>query len=285
MRLFKECAAICLQNFRKWTTDYKIWITAIILCILVHSYWSDISIINQSLGMKSSPWIFPFLYSQFYMKLLFTLPLILIFCNAPFIDSNQIFVIMRSGHRKWIISQILYIIFASAIYYIFIFALSILIGLPYSDWQLEWGKVINTISVTNAAQNNGVFFVEMSPVVTRFFDPIQACWFTFLLSWLCGIFLGLIIFLLNLITNTKFAGITVSASFTVFSFMVANGDLGFLLKYSPVSWNTLNNLDVGKITPNPSFVYCLLVYLMSAFVLISVILLAGKKSTIDIAQQ
>lgn len=285
MKLFRTSFFICIQNFRKWTTDYRIWILGIIICILIHSYWSDMEIISNSIGIKPSQWIFPFLYSQFYMKLIFTLPLILIFCDAPFTDSNQIFVIMRSGRKSWALGQILYIFMTSAVYYIFIFAATLFFSLSCSDWSMEWGKVINTIAHTNIAQNNGAFFVEASSLITTFFSPVQAVWFTFLLSTLSAAVLGLIIFFVNITTNAKSIGMAVSASLAVLSFMVANGDLDYLLKFSPMSWNTLNNVDVGGKTFNPSFEYCIAVYLGFIFILTILIMIKIRKTPIEVCNK
>lgn len=86
MKWFKSIFSIVLQNFRKWKYDCRIWIALFIVLIFIHSLTKGLSDICDYTGVKSSPWTFPFLYMQYYNKMLFFFPLILIFSNAPFID-------------------------------------------------------------------------------------------------------------------------------------------------------------------------------------------------------
>ena len=59
---------IALQNIRKWRTNARIWILLILTTTFVHSYTKEISTYAQYIGMKSSPWIYPFLYTDRYIK-------------------------------------------------------------------------------------------------------------------------------------------------------------------------------------------------------------------------
>lgn len=280
MKQFKIIMGISFQNIRKWTVNYRIWMIFAVIMILIHSYWNDIHTISDYLGASPSLWVFPFLYSQFYMKLIFTLPLVLLFCDAPFIDDNQIFVIVRAHRLKWLCGEQFYIVIASALYYIFIFAATVLFGLQYADFDTGWGKVLHTISETNIAGYLQCHFVSVSGFVIKYFTPLQGIWFTFLLSWLNGIVIGEIIFFFNLCTKTKYTGMIISSSLVLFDSFIENYNEN-LLKYSPFSWNTLDNLDVGGKTNNPSFVYCIIVIctLIVAFMLL--VFLFGRKIQIN----
>lgn len=273
MAWIKSILGITFQNFRKWKKDYRIITIAIVLFLLVQSYVSDMQDIAEHLNTSASLWTFPFLYSQFYMKLVFTIPLVFLFCDAPFQDSNYLFVIVRSGRIKWAVGEIFYIILASAIYYIYIFLLTIILALPHGEFSLEWGKTINTISQSNIAYSMEKYYIECSSLVVKCFTPLQAVGFTFFMSWLCGCFIGLLIFFLNNVTGKKIIGITVSSLFVVFSILVANGGFEKYLKYSPVSWNTLNLIDVGGYTQYPVFSYCCSVLLSLCGILVLLIIL------------
>ena len=120
MNFFKVSFSICLQNLRKWSKDYRIWSIFALLFIVIQIYVDDIKKLSLYLDCDIPVWIFPFMYSQYYTKVLFTVPIILLFCNAPFIDQNQLYIYIRSGRKKWLTGQILYIIAASFIYYLFI---------------------------------------------------------------------------------------------------------------------------------------------------------------------
>ncbi len=274
--------SICLQNLRKWKTDYRVWVLAILSLIMVWIYIDDINRVAEGLGTAMPIWIYPFLYSQFHTKLIFTLPIILFFCNAPFVDGNQMFVYMRTGKNKWLCGQIIYIAAASAIYYIFLIAATLISSvLAGGEISMEWGKTLTTTANSNAALYFGSPFIMVSPIVTAFFSPLSAMWFTLLMSWLCAMMIGLMIFFCNTITGTRALGITFTSMLIVLSALVDNG-FPKLLTFSPISWNTLDKIDVSGYTTNPTFGYCVTAYLILILLLITGIFVFGKKQAIDL---
>lgn len=282
MKSLKCVFSICAQNMRKWQTDYRVWCIAILMIVMVGIYVDDMQRISKILGTKMPIWIFPFLYSQFHTKLIYTLAVVLLFCNAPFTDRNQTYVFMRSGRIKWLCGQILYIITASGAYYLFLLIISLLFTVLSGELTLDWGRTLNTIAFSsNAIGQANAPYIEIPFVVITFFKPLQAVWFTFLMSWLGGVFLGLLIFFCNLVSSTRSLGILISAALVIISSAVENEFLGKLMPYSPVSWITLDNIDVGGLTTNPSFTYCVSVYAGLLVVLTVLILLFGRKKSLD----
>lgn len=53
------------------------------------------------------------------------------------------------------------------------------------------------------------------------------------------------------------------------------------VRFSPISWNTLNNIDVGNMTAKPAFSYCMCVYGGLIIVLIAGIFIFGRKKSLD----
>ena len=292
MKLLKAVSAICVQNLRKWKTDHRVWIIGLICCVMILVYFDDMERIVKGLGLTMPIWVFPFLYSQFHMKLIYTLLLVLFFCNAPFIDSNQTFMYIRSGRIKWLLGQMLYVVVSSSIYYLFLLTLSLLSAVAAGgEINFEWGKTLVSVATSDAAGRFGSPFIDASLTVLTYFSPLSAAWFTFLLSWLCGSMIGLIIFLCNILTGTRFLGIIASSILVVLSAVLEN-DFTYLIKdmflkdiilpFSPISWTTLNNVDVGGLTQNPSFGYCITFYLTAIVLLIAGILIFGKKQSMDV---
>ncbi len=287
MELLKPVFAICVQNLRKWKTDYRIWIIGLIGYITILVFVDDMERITTGLGTAMPVWIFPFIYSQFHMKLIYTLLLVLLFCNAPFIDSNQTFMYIRSGRIKWLLGQMLYVIAASGIYYLFLMIVGFLsAAFAGGEINLEWGKTLSVVANSNAAGRFGSPFIEISNTVIIYFSPLNATWFTFLLSWLCGSMIGLIIFLCNMLTQTRFLGIAISSALIILSALIEHS-LNYMtsskyLPFSPISWTTLNHVDVAGLTQNPSFGYCISFYLIAIALLITGILIFGKKQSMDV---
>lgn len=251
------------------------------MIIIIQIYVDDMRKVAEYLDTSVSIWIFPFLYSQFHTKLIYTLPVILLFCNAPFSDNNQVFVYTRVGRKKWLCGQMLYIVLAAAVYYFFLLIASLVSTVFIGEMSMEWGKTLQTLAVSNVALKVGCPFVDISSLIVDFFTPLQAIGFTFLVSWLCAIFLGLLIFFCNTVFKTKFIGTTISSALVVLSVLVENGGYPFIIPYSPVSWNTLDNIDVGGLTTNPSFGYCIGVYLTLIAILIAGIFIFCRKQNLD----
>ena len=282
MRAGKSVIQIGMMNFRKWQTDYRIWCIGILLAVMTAIYADDMRKAAKLLGTDMPIWIFPFLYSQFHTKLIFMLGVVLMFCNAPFIDSNQVFVYMRSGRVKWLCGQILYIAAASAAYFLFLLAISLLFTMFSGGISLEWGKTLVSLSYDSRIHTMAdAPFVEVSAKVITFFTPLQAIWFTFLISWLGGIVLGLLIFLCNLLCRSKLTGILVSSFLVVICSVIENEGWEALLPFSPISWTTLDNIDVGGLSRNPTFTYCMCVYAGIIIMLTASIIIFGRKKSFD----
>lgn len=282
MNSVKSVFSICAQNFRKWATDYRMWTIAVLLIVMTFIFADDVRKNAAVLGSDVSMWIFPLLYLSRYMKLVFTLPVVLMFCNAPFVDKNQTFVMMRTSRVKWLCGQILYIIVASAVYYLFIFLLSVLSTVFIADFSFDWGGTFYSLAYGGISMPDNVMKVEVPKIIIEYFTPIQACLFTFLMSWLAGIFLGMIIFFFNLVTQNRNVGIVVSFAFVVWAFMVKDTfGLGRYRKISPISWNTLENIDVGGLTQYPTFPYCVSVLSVSILLLIVGSFVFGRMKSLD----
>lgn len=281
MNFLKTALRISAQNFRKWQTDYRIWTIAFFIIILTLIYVDDIKKVADYLGSEVPVWVFPFLYPKPYQKALFTLPVVLMFCDAPFVDKNQVFVMMRTSKIKWLCGQLFYIISAAAVYYLFIFAISILFTIIYGGFSLEWGKTLTEMAYDgNLAYVAGAGSLTVSQKTVKYFTPLLACFYTYLMSWLTAVFLGLLVFVLNLFTGSRIWGIAVSCFFVILN-SIAKGHK-YLDRFSPVTWSTLDGIDVGGITVRPSFAYCITAVLVSIILLAASVLIFGKKKNFDV---
>lgn len=285
MKCVKSVLNICIQNVRKWTSDYRVWVIAALLFFVCFDNAASLSELAEVYGVKSTLWYFPFAYMSFHTKLIVTLPLILLMCNAPFSDANNLFVIARAGRTKWICGQLLYIALASGIYYLFIFVCSFVTALPYAELSAEWGSLLTTIAYNGQSASYIIksHFVVVSGRVLRCFTPLFACWFTFLLSWLNGIMLGLIICAGNVIFRKKSIGCGFAGFLIVLSGFFEQEGMGWYryIWFSPVSWTTLDRVDVGGTTEYPSFYYCITVYLTAILILAAVIIVYIRKRSLE----
>jgi hypothetical protein len=278
MKLFKAATCVCFQNFRKWAVNYRVWIIVIFAIILTREFTKDIANFSAQIDIPVSPWMFPFLFTQRYVKLLFFFPLILLFCDAPFIDENEPYVIFRSGRKAWSFGQMGYIFLSSAVYFLFLILCTLILNIANLEFTSEWGKVLGTLAKTNASQIMGVK-ITISSTILHYFTPIQAMWFSFFLSWLTGIFLGLLIYVINSVSNTRTLGV-LSASF--FLLLDATFRTDKLWWFSPVSWCNLTRIDIGGLSQKPTitFIYCAFAVIITGLTILSVYI--NKKQAIHI---
>lgn len=280
MKFVRTAFSICIQNIRKWKSDYRIWTIVILLIFMLKIYVDDLSNLCGQLNADFPLWFFPFLYQQYYMKVIFSIPLVLLFCNAPFIDDNQIYIYIRCGRTKWLFGQLLYILISSAMYYAFLMIACPLIALIYGGTPTtEWGKVLKTVAEMNIS---GYQFIDASDMVIRCFKPLQACFFTFLMSWSNAVLIGIIVFALNYLLKQKYVGIIVASFLVVFSFFVEISGYTKLIYLSPNSWVTLDKIDIGNTTNYPNFTYCILFYWITILTLVLLIFLLGRKREFDL---
>ena len=257
------------------------WVIAAMIIVMTFIFADDVNKNAAMMGTDMTLWIFPFLYTRPDMVLIFTMPVVLMFCNAPFLDKNQTFVMMRASRTKWLCGQLLYIILASAVYYLFVFLISILSTVFIAEPSLDWGGTIYSLAYSRL-QWEGVPLVQIPKLIVEYFTPIQACWFTFLLSWIGGVFLGMIAFSFNLITQTRSIGTAVATAFVVWGSWVRYvSGIQRYRKLSPISWITVDYIDVGGMTLYPTLSYCLTVFFVSILVMIIGVFVFGRKKSLD----
>lgn len=184
---------ICIQNIRKWGSNSRIKMSLFLSVLFVYIYTEGLGTLSDYVGVKVNPWIFPFLFTYRYMKIVYLLLLIAIFCDAPFVDKNQVYVMLRTKRTTWCIGQIMYIIVSSFIFTLWLLIISILINIRYMQWGTGWGNVLGAAGTTSAMNlleiKNSTVLV--SGIVIKYYKPQQAVFFSFLLMWLSFILVDL----------------------------------------------------------------------------------------------
>ena len=216
--------------------------------------------ISDYTGEKLSPYIFPFLTTYRYMKILYLFPVIMIFSDAPFIDSNQQFVMVRSGRLSWGIGQMLYIVVGSFCYTMFMLLSSIIVNIGHIQLDTSWGKGLILAATTNLTSALGIQYdtVKVTGSIVRYYTPAQAMLWSFVFLWMICTILGLIIYDLNILFKSNAVGVLVTGFMVFFTAIV--DEVQQFMWFSPVTWSSLNNIDVAKTTSLPSFYFVLYMY-------------------------
>lgn len=251
---------ICIQNMRKWIGNSRIIVSLIVIFLFTYLYTKGLWKISDYTGEKLSPYIFPFLTTYRYMKILYLFPVIMIFSDAPFIDSNQQFVMVRSGRLSWGIGQMLYIVVGSFCYTMFMLLSSIIVNIGHIQLDTSWGKGLILAATTNLTSALGIQYdtVKVPGSIVRYYTPAQAMLWSFVFLWMICTILGLIIYDLNILFKSNAVGVLVTGFMVFFTAIV--DEVQQFMWFSPVTWSSLNNIDVAKTTSLPSFYFVLYMY-------------------------
>ncbi len=256
MQIFKHSLHCFAIELRQRAKEYQTWTLFLLLCIVLQQYTNETFLYADTTGYKVAPWIFPFInYTRLLRILILTLFMPLI-CTTPRITAIHTYIIIRSKHLAYFLGQCFYIVFASIVYSFLVMLLPILLNLTKIEWNTDWGKVIGTLSQPNIS---GFLpsTISYSSNIVKHFTPIQAMLHSFSLMALSFLFVGLLMYIFNMITPKYHTGIFVGTFFILFDFFLAT-DIVYskLLWLSPLSWSKLSIIDYQHTTRNPTLLYC-----------------------------
>lgn len=269
-----KCAML---NFRKWGSCYRIYI--VIASVLVFTYIRTDSIREyaKNIGMAVTPYFFPFQFSDGTTSMLFYFALVLLLCNAPFTDNQQMFVMLRTGRRKWFAGQILYVFLANICFFLLVAIASIVLFFPWVGISASWGSIF-TVMAENP-QLSGIF---MDSLVIYQYQPFIACGITFGMNILVGTLYGLVIFYGNMFGSRVF-GPAVAVSWIVLSNIIEITGMHELYYISPLNWGN-PDIFIGTET-DVTYTYAIIFLLSGILLLSALILRKSKRYTIEALEE
>ena len=275
----KAICAIALYNLRKWAINPRIYLIFVMVTLYLHSILSPIRNFCVQASHNITPYVFPFIMSHTNSILLIMLGIALLFCDAPFIEIDQPYIIMRSGRTVWALGNLLYMLIASFIYFFFVLTCSIALLSPYLEFSLDWGRVIGTFAQSNVAPQQNIF-VPFSFTIYNAYTPIAALLISFSNCCLIAFIVAMLMFVLNM-NYSRFSGILAAAILLFWQVVVTNTWTGFT-KFSPVTWVSLSSIDTNGSTLYPSLLY-IHTAIVSMVILLSLLCVFSiKKRDIDI---
>lgn len=244
MRELRKMIHICGIRFRQTATEAKGLVLLLIVPTIIWSIVQPVVDMSFSIGKPVTLMGIAFVFSDMYgaaASLLFSLGVMLLFCDAPFCDEQQVQCLARCKTRTWICAQLLYVACLSAVYVIYWLLSMMLVIAQNADWQLEWGTVWNTLARTNAASQFGVS-LECPFGLIRQYEPAESLLLSMLLKFAYSCFIGNVCFGVNLLTHSN-AGLIISGFFALQDFVAINL-MGYQYTwFSPATLSRLSALD------------------------------------------
>lgn len=274
----KKILLVCIYNIRKWPSNPRIYLIFLSSILYLHSLLMPVLTFCGKSGYRITPYLFPFIMSDSNSVLLFSFGVVFLLCDAPFIEEDQPYIIMRSGREIWTLGETTYIFMSAFIYFAFIIIASIAILFPYLEFIPDWGKVIGTFAQTPVASLHNIT-IPFSFRIFNAYKPLTAMSISFFNCWLVSFVLGLIMFFLNL-NFTRFSGILSSSILIFWQVVVTKTWTGFT-KYSPVTWFSLSCIDTTSSTLYPTLKYIYTIVCISILALLILCLHSTKVRDIN----
>lgn len=242
MQNVNKSLRICNNNILKWTSNNRVIMIYILLIILVYFYSKELILFSRSMPYNIMPCIFPFLLNSRISKYLIMIGIIVLFYDAPFVDINEKYIIIRSGKKNWAIGIIIYIMIAAAIYFIILTIFSIIVFSPNIFFANSWGKLMNTAALN--PMKSSPLYIDYA--ILKTYNPLRAYLTSLFLNWCAGTTIGLIMFLINIYFRPY---IGVIAALVIISMDVLFDPTAILTisnKYVYISPLTLTNLKITE---------------------------------------
>lgn len=152
--------------------------------------------------LKATPFLFCFLFAHASVIFCFLAGIVVLFSNAPFFGRSQMFLLIRTGKLSWAAGQILYLIAGSALYFSFLYVMSLLFLFPHISFENQWGSVWNTLARTDIGLDYGINLAVSSDIL-NIFTPAELLGWTLLMGVLNSLFLGLVLFFCNIFSRRE----------------------------------------------------------------------------------
>ena len=253
----------------------------IILFVAFDSFYVELDYACKILDYPCSFWYFLNIMTNHFMCGAIGLSAVYLFSNAPYLNRNGMYQMIRQGKYKWLLSQLGSIILSGFSFTAVLFFTGWIRMLPHMDWTLSWGRMMKTLAVTNAASQLNVTFV-LKPSFMQSMEAWQAGLLAFMLDSFVFILIGFLLLAIGLLCNRMtaliFTGILAIVPFVTNSWNLSRHLMINL--FCPVSWLQTGlfyteNMTYAEMPPVLWIWGMLAVYLALAVVLA---LLAAKRN-------
>lgn len=279
MATCRKAWKVCTLQWRKELFTARTAVIFLMLFCYIRMLVSPLNVFSQSVGIKTTPWVFPFLTNNVMCQVVFAAFAIFLFCKAPFWGKEGYYMLARAKKVPMVLGIFLYLVTMSAFFTAALFLFSLINLLPHLSFSSGWGKVLGTLCYTGASAD-GLSFAISEQIVSGF-SPVEATVLAFLLEWGCVTFLGGLIYSLNYMIGHQ-AGTIAAAGLTALDYAIVNLLPYRYYHYSPLSLAKLDTLRGIALWGYPSLEYAFLFFTVSGVVLIGICVIYTKMKKGDL---
>lgn len=214
----------------------KVYIVLIFQFIITHYLTVGIRALAIASGCNCTPWLLPFEYSYAYLQFFYGITTTYIYSSVPFMEKQQLYILIRNGRKKWLFSQYIRILGTSVLLAFAHGITCIIVLLPYLKLDVTWGSILKTLALTDATGVYGIRF-PFSYMLINQFTPIEAFISVMIRMIVLSSTIGIVMFTVAL-TRSKILAIIFGTFCSIMAIVTYN--LAFFygwIKYlSPYSW-------------------------------------------------
>lgn len=264
MRSARGVFDIMALQWRKNMRRAQFWIVIIMVPLLAYRFMIPVVRFTRATGVNATPAGIAFFFSDYTLSMIMCIGLLLLFSQAPFMDEQMTYVLLRCDNRQWYLGSMLYCVTLAGFYVIY-WLLCLLLPLAGNlEWSAEWGKIWNSLCKTTAYTEYKMR-VKM-PYILLSYRGIQALGLSVLLKLLFTIFISCIVFTWNIPWRIP-VGSLATVALVLEDFFAMNGRGFIFYWYSPSTMSRLCMLDntdtfIQPCTREASHVLAALVVLM-----------------------
>lgn len=264
MSKVKDIFKLCLYEFRLQMTSKRVWLGYLAGIVIILKQSVEYLAYAKSMGEAVNVLDAFIIAGNNYNTIMFlVLGWLLVISEAPFVNSNALYLIYRTMKKSWNQAMVLYIIFQAAIYYGLLAFSTVVFSIGNGFFANIWSKPV--IDLTEGAANltqYDVYFPYPSLIKeTSVFDSFFQTW---ILLYAYGLIMGLLLYTFNLLSNQ------IIGAAAVFAFHFLNYEImkeGFMVitRYSLLARSILV-LQVGGETETNVFdsylIYGMIIFLI-----------------------
>lgn len=219
---------------------------AFVLVMLMASYYYVPEIVKVSIDLEYPvTWcIFPFLFNANVFITLFWFGIIYINTDIPFMQYFNMYQVIWTGRRKWMLANIFGMLFRSFAAAAATAVCSILPLISHMELTNDWGKLLKTYVMTNMAETYMLSYQIPYEIMERY-TPVQMMLLLILLLTLIGTFMGLLMLVLSLYGSRSLA-VAADVLLVLMIFLVLNAfseDRMMYAKAVPPVWAQVTKIN------------------------------------------
>ncbi len=139
--------------------NIKFMTFAIVMMVVTWSYNRPLKSLAEVVNYPVSWCVFPFMISNLSFLILFWFGVIYVNSDVPFMQHMNMYQIIRTGRKRWALGQLGSMFLRSIAVVLFTIICTIVSLIPEIERTVDWGKLLHTISMTDAAVQYNLKYV------------------------------------------------------------------------------------------------------------------------------